>query len=169
MDDTDADQPVDRFRAVDRVSASHRNAGRCTDGLAALQNLPDGVGGQDVDRHADDGECKQRFAAHGVDVGQCVGGGDAAKVERIIDNRHEEISGGDDGLLVVEAVDRSIIGSVDADQQVGHRQYGPDAGEDLFQHGRCNFAAAAATVRQLGQLNFRHHQVRPCVFFRPRT
>ena len=86
--------------------------------FAALQHLRDHFMRQHVDRHADEREREDRLAAHRVDVGQRVGRGDAAEVERIVDDRHEEVGRRDDRLLVVELVDGGIVGGVVADQQV---------------------------------------------------
>ena len=41
--------------------------------------------------------------AHGVDVGDRVGRGNAAEIVRIVDDGHEEIGGGDERLRVVDA------------------------------------------------------------------
>ena len=107
---------------------------------------------QHVDGHADDGQCHQWLAAHGIDIGERVGGGDAAEVVGIIDDRHEEIGGGDDGLFVVDAVDGGIVGRFGAHQQVGEelgRQAAP--GQQGREDARGDLAAAAATVGEGGE------------------
>ena len=64
-------------------------------------------------------ERHDRPAAHRVDVADRVGRGDAAEVERIVDDRHEEVGGRDQRLLVVELVDGGVVGGLDADHQLG--------------------------------------------------
>ena len=88
-------------------------------------------GGQHVDRHADERQRQDRPPAHGVDVADRVGGGDAAEVERVVDDGHEEVGGGDQRLLVVELVDRGVVGGLDADQQLLRDRHRRRALEDL--------------------------------------
>src|SRR5699024_3097412 len=88
---------------------------------------------------------------HGVDVRQCIGGGDAAEIMRLVDDGHEEVGGGDQGLVVVEAVDGSIIGALIADQQVGKVTVRNRALKQSGEHVGGDLAAAAAAVRQAGQ------------------
>ena len=103
---------------------------------------------QHADRHADQRQRHDRLAAHGVHVGDRVGGGDAAEVVGIVDDRHEEIGGGDQRLLVVELVDGCVVGGFDAHQQLGWQRHAGRALQDLGQHAGRDLAAAAATVRQ---------------------
>src|SRR5690606_40525164 len=119
--------------------------------LAAFEDAGDGGGGQHVDRHAHQRQSQDGLAAHRIDVGDGVGGGDAAEVERVVDDRHEEIGGGDQRLLVVEPVDRGVVGGLDAHEQFGRHRQPRAAPEDLGQHARRDLAAAAAAVRQGGE------------------
>ena len=81
---------------------------------------------QHVDRHADQRQRQDRPAAHRIDVADGVGRGDAAEVERVVDDRHEEVGGGDQRLLVVELIDGRVVGGLDAHQQLrGHRHAPP--------------------------------------------
>ena len=41
-----------------------------------------------------------------------------AEIERIVDDRHEEIGGRDDRLALVDPVDRGVVGGLDADERV---------------------------------------------------
>ncbi len=70
------------------------------------------------ERHAQDGQRQDRRAAHGVDVGQRVGGGDAAEIVGIVDHRHEKVGGGDQGQAVGQAVHRGVVRRFGADHQV---------------------------------------------------
>ena len=125
------------------------------DRLAAGEDLPDDAVGQLADRHADDGQREQRPPAHGIDVGQRIGGGDAAELVGVVDDGHEEVGGRHDRLFVVQPVDGGVVAVLDADQQVGigrcqvRRERG--IGQDVAQHRRRDLAAAAAAVGKLGQ------------------
>ena len=128
------------------AAAAHRGT--------AFENAADGLSRQHIDRHAHQGQRQDRPPAHRVDIADRVGGGDAAEVERVVDDRHEEVGGGDQRLLVVELVHRGVVGGFDADQQfLGHR-HRRRALEDFRQHARRDLAAAAAAVRQRGQSRF---------------
>ena len=151
MDQAEGDQAVDRFDDVDRMPASNRGAGFAADAAAAFDNLADDFRWQLVDRHADEGQRQDRLAAHGIDVGQGVGGGDAAEIARIVDHRGEEVGGGDQCLRVVEAVDGGVVRGFDADHQFGRNQAAVDVLQDVVQNGRRDLAAAAAAMGKLGQ------------------
>jgi len=55
-----------------------------------------------------------------------------------------------DRLLAIETVNHRAIAGLRAGQQLGRRLFIPGFSKNLLQHGRRNFAAAAATVRQSG-------------------
>ena len=73
-------------------------------------------------RVGQDGERGERARAHGVDIGQGVGGGDAAKCERVIDNGREEIHGLHEGALRAQPVDACVVAGVETDQHVRIRK-----------------------------------------------
>jgi len=71
-------------------------------------------------------EGEQRRAAHGVDVGERVGGGNPAEAARVVAHRGDEIGSGDQGAAV-EKEDSGIVGRLRSDQ---HPLVAPgDAGE----------------------------------------
>ena len=111
------DQAVDRLDRIDRVAARDGDAGRAAHVLAAAHDLADDFDGQLVDGHGDQRERHDGFAAHRVDVADGVGGGDAAELIRVVDDRHEEVGGRDERLFVVQAVDGGVVGGLDADHQ----------------------------------------------------
>jgi len=117
----------------------------------AGQDLLDRLDRQAVHRHADDGQGEDRRRAHGVDVRQGVGRGDAAEVERIVDHRHEEVGGRHQRLLVVQPPDGRVVRGLGPDHQVGEHRRRRRFRQDLAQHGRRQLAAAAAAVGQRGQ------------------
>jgi hypothetical protein len=109
---------------------------------------------QHVDRHAHQRQRHDGRAAHGIDVADGVGGGDAAEVERVVDDGHEEVGGGDQRLLVVEPVDGGVVGGLDAHQQLFGDGHLRRALEDVRQHAGRDLAAAAAAVRERGEAGF---------------
>ena len=109
IDEADRDQAVDRLDGIDGVAAGDRDAGARADRLAAFEDPADRLERQLVHRHADERQREERLPAHRVHVGDGVGRGDRAEVERIVDDRHEEVGGGDDRLRVVDLVDRGVV------------------------------------------------------------
>jgi hypothetical protein len=65
----------------------------------------------------EDIESGERPASHRVDIGESVGGGDSAEIERVVDNRREEIGGHNQRFGVVDLVDTGIIGRIGSDQK----------------------------------------------------
>ena len=144
-------QAVNRLHRVNGVSASNRNACGVTHILAALQDAPDGVNRQHVDRHAHQAQRHDGGAAHGIHIADGIGRGNAAKVIRVVHDGHEEVCGGNQRLLVVELVHRRIVGSFNADQELRwHHKPGAvlHALQDVAQHSGRNLAATAAAVGQ---------------------
>jgi selenide,water dikinase len=109
--------------------AADREAGIRTDRRAAAQNLAHHIDGNLVERHPENRQRQDRLGPHGVDVRDGVGGGDAAEVERIVDDRHEEVRGGDDAGVVVDLPDGGVVAGVCADQQLAERRGGGLAGQ----------------------------------------
>ena len=120
-------------------------------GCSALEDLAHHLGRDLVHRHAEDGKRHDRLAAHGIDVGDGVGGGDAAEVVGVVDHRHEEVGGGDDAGVVVELPDGGVVGGLGADQKLLVRRGSRLVGKQLLQDGGRKLAAAAAAVREAGQ------------------
>src|SRR5207249_8077799 len=153
MNQPERDQAVDRLEHVDRMPAGDRDARLRAHRLAAFENAADHRHRQLLERHADDGEREDRPRAHRVDVGERVGGRDAPEVVRVVDDRREEIGGGDERLAVVQAVDRRIVGGLVADEQLLRQSANRRRSENFSQHGGRDLAAAAAAVAELGQAN----------------
>src|SRR5690606_33023784 len=110
IDQADRDQAVDRLHRVDGVAAGDGDAGVAAGAGAAVEDARDRLRGEHVHRHAHQGQGEQRGAAHGVDVADRVGGGDAAEVVRIVDDGHEEVGGRHDRLALVDAVHGGVVG-----------------------------------------------------------
>ena len=147
-------QAVDGLDRIDGVATGNRDAGRAAYRRAAFEDAPDGLRRQHVDRHANQRQRKDRSAAHRIHIADRVGRGDAAEVVRVVDDGHEEVGGGNQRLLVVELVDRGIVGSLDAHQQFLGNWHGRHSLEDFRQQARCDLATAASAVRKRGQAGF---------------
>ena len=148
------DQAVDGLHGIDGVPARDRNAGGTADRCPAFEDAADRLRGQHRDRHGHQRQRHDRPAAHRVDVADRVGGGDAAEVERVVDDGHEKVGGRDQGLLVVEKVHGGVVAGFDADQQLGRDRHRGSALEDVAQHAGRDLAAAAAAVGEGGQARF---------------
>jgi hypothetical protein len=146
-------QAVDRLDGIDGVAAGDGDAGFGADALAAADDVTDGFQRQLVDRHAHQGQGHDRRATHGINVGNGVGSGNAAEVERVVDDRHEKVGGGDQRLRVVEAVDGRVVRGFDADHQFFRNREIARIFQDFRQHARCDLAAAAAPVRERRQFD----------------
>jgi hypothetical protein len=146
MHEAQRHQAVDRLDRVDGVAAGDRNAGRAQTEAPPSRMRPMVCDRQHVDRHAHQRQRQDRRAAHRIDVADRIGGGDAPEVEGVVDDGHEEVGGGDQRLLVVQPVDRGVVGGLDADQQLGRHREGGRALQDLGQHAGGDLAAAATAV-----------------------
>lgn len=154
-------QAEDRLGGVDGVSAGQRDAGFLADLAAAGDHLAGDFRGQHVDRPAEDGDGHQRVAAHGVDIADGVGRGDTAEIEGVVDDRHEEIGGGDHPALLVEGVDSRVVARGVADPELRIEVLRAAAGEDHLQYLGRNLAAAAGAVAVLGQADRLAHRCTP--------
>ena len=106
-------------------------------------------------RERGDREREERSAAHREDVVERVRRGDRAERPRIVDERREEVDREDDRALVVEAVDRGVVGRVEPDEEilgVG----GNEAGEERLEPRRRVLGRAAARARQRRERNGLH-------------
>src|SRR5256886_2290368 len=135
------------------MPAGDRDARLRAHRLAACENTADHRHRQLLERHADDGEREDRPRAHRVDVGEGMGGRDTPEVVRVVDDRREEIGGGDERLAVVQAVDRGVVGGFRADEQLLRQSSNRRRSENFSQHRGRDLAAAAAAVAELGQAN----------------
>ena len=142
---------VDRLGRVDGMAARDRDARLGADGAAAFEDLADGFHRQLVDGHPQDRQRHDRPPAHGIDVGNGVGRGDAAKGAGVVHHGHEEVRGRDHGRLLVDLPDGGIVGRLGAHQKLREHLSHRLAGQKVAQHGGGQLAAAAAAMGQLGQ------------------
>jgi hypothetical protein len=118
---------------------------------AALQDAAHEVERHLVERHAEDGERHDGLGTHRIDIRDRVGRGNPAEIERIIDDRHEEIGGGDDAQVLIHLPHRCIIAGLGADEKLPVGLGGRLAGEELLQDRRGEFAPAAAAMSKTCQ------------------
>ena len=104
------------------MTAGDGDAGLGADVSGALEHLAQALEAQLLDRPGDEAQRAYRLCAHGVDVAQGIGGGDAAIVERVVDDGREDIDGLDQRQIVAQAEHRRVVGASVADQQAwfGH-------------------------------------------------
>ena len=77
--------------------------------LQAGEHLAQYRGLELLRRKSDQAEGHDRPTAHGVDIRECVGRGDAAKVARVIHDGREKVHGLHEGSAVAEADDPGIV------------------------------------------------------------
>ena len=118
MDNAVDAQPVLGFVVVDGMAADQAGPGLDHFIVAAAQDLPEDAHIEMFGREHHDIQGGERFAAHGIDIGDRIGRGDLAEPVGIIDRRGDKINGVDHRHLIGELVDRGIVGGLYADQQV---------------------------------------------------
>ncbi len=152
MHGADDGESVLRLGVVDRVAAADERTGRAQDLGAPVEHPREQVEGQALARPGDEVQREQWRAPHRVDVGQRVRRGDAAPVERVVDDRGEEVGGDHDGEVVAQPVHRGVVGGVEPDEQIGVGRGGTEAADEP-EHGPevggGELARAARAVREL--------------------
>ena len=99
------------------VPADNQRSGFVHFLLTAGENFSQHLERQLAGRKRDDVECRHWLAAHGVDIGQRICRGDLTEIERIVDNRREEIHCLYQRDVVGQAKDPSIVERLAADEQ----------------------------------------------------
>src|SRR5699024_9613656 len=138
---------------VDRVAADHRHARLLRDGETAGEDLLQQLVGEHLAGPAHEVDRHHRVAAHRVDVGQGVRGGDAAPVVGVVDHGGEEVRGGEDGGGPVGPADphrRGVVAVLEPHDHLfvllpGERR------DDLLEIAGRDLRGAAAAVRHGGQ------------------
>ncbi|MNL35558.1 hypothetical protein D3C87_1575980 [compost metagenome] len=151
-------QAEDRLRRVDGVAAGQWNARLVTHRTTTANHFPGNLRRQYVNRPAEDRNRHQRIAAHGVDIADGIGGGNAPEIERIVDDRHEKVGGRHHATLFIDGVHRRVIARGIADPQFRVQILRAAAGQNHFQHLGGNLAATASAVAVLGQADRLAHQ-----------
>ena len=147
-------QSVFRLGVADGVAAGEDRARRSDPLVRSGEHLAEQLRGKLLGkgRHR---ESEQGPASHREDVVQRVRRSDRAEGPGIVDERREEVDREDERPLVVEAVDRCVVGGIEPDQEVfGVR--GHEAGQEGVQPGRRVFRRATAGLGQRRQSNALH-------------
>ena len=160
-------QAVNWLYRVNAVATRDGYACVLTHALPTRQNAPNHLGTEHIDGHTHQGQSEDGCAAHGIDIADRVGGGDATKVKRVVDDGHEEVGGGNQGLLVIELVHRRVVCRVYAHQQLRRQRKAAHATQNIAQHARGDLATAAPAMGQRSQTRRvvcrRNHRVNlPC-------
>ena len=145
---TQSHQAVNGLHRIDGVAPGHHNACGFAHRVAAFQNAPDHLGAEHIDGHAHQGQGHDGRAPHGIHIAQGIGGRNAAKVHRVVHDGHEKIGGGDQGLLVVEQINRRIIGRGNAHQYFRRHDHGGGALQNFAQDPWCDLATATTPMRE---------------------
>src|SRR5690606_37966875 len=141
---------------VHAVAAADVAAREGRDVQSAAQDLPRDLERQDVAGPGEQVHRDEGAAADRVDVRQRVGRGDAAPVVGVVDDRGEEVGGGDGGQAARgagDADDGGVVAGVEADDQLAVRGRGcrGQARDDVLQLAGRDLAGAAPAVRVPGQ------------------
>ncbi len=97
------------------MAAEQRRSRLAQDGGGALEDCREHPIRHVGLRETAEVEGEQRRAAHGVDVGQGIGGGDPAEASRVVADRSDEVGGGDQ-RPAAEQEHSGIVGRFRADQ-----------------------------------------------------
>jgi hypothetical protein len=114
------------------------------------QDLAEHVRPERVQRVGHEVQGADRAPAHRVDVRERVGGGDAPKGVRVVDDRREEVRGLDDREVLGELHHPGVVGGVGRHE---HARVGGarERRDDGAQGGGRELAAAAGAVGERGQ------------------
>ena len=111
---------------------------------------PSAAGAELLERPGHDVERGQGPPAHGVDVGQRVGRGDAAEVVGVVDDRREEVDGLHERELVGDPPHRRVVAGRRAHEQLGRRRRRQAADDRQEGRGR-QLASAPGAVGERGE------------------
>ena len=144
-------QTKNGLRGIDAVAAGERNARFGADGASAFQYLPCHLRVELVHRPTENGDRHQRGAAHGVDVADGIGRGNAPEGVRVVDDGHEEVRGGHGRRAVPEVIDGRVVPRAMAHEQPRVVGLGTELSKNAVEHTRGNLAAAAGSMAELRQ------------------
>ena len=114
IDRPDDGHAVFRLGVVDGMAPDHQRPGRPGDVGAAVEDPGQELEGQALSGPRHQVEGHDGRAAHGVDVGEGVGGRHPSPVVGIVDDGGEEVDGEDDGEIVSHPVHGGVVGRVEA-------------------------------------------------------
>jgi len=72
-----------------------------------------------VGREGGDIESQEGFCAHGVNIGETVGGGNGSVIVGVVHHRGEEVGGDHQGMVLVQLPDSGVVSRIQPDQKLG--------------------------------------------------
>jgi hypothetical protein len=111
-------QAVLEFVVLDGVPADEQRPGLADLGQPPFHHLAEHALGHGLHRAGEDVHAQQRPAAHGVDVGERIGRGDAAEVKGVVDDGREEVHGLDERCGLVQTIHPGVVAGLAADQEI---------------------------------------------------
>ena len=137
---------------VDAVAPHDLNSSLGADRGSSLQDARAHRGTQLGHGQAQDGQCADWLPAHRVHIREAVRRSNAAKIKRVIHNRHEEIHRLDHRKVVRQAHNGPVVARLKAHQNVRIRVARKHA-DDAFQVLRTQLAPSTTAVAELRQTN----------------
>lgn len=147
----DGAEAVLRLVVIDGVAAQDADPGLGRLVAAPAQDLSQQTKGEAPYGEADDVQSEQGASALGVDIAEGVGGGDGPEAIGVVDDRRDEVRGGDEGGAVGKPVGGGVLGALRGQKDVGV-SYGRQEAQNLRKVLRTYFGGSAGTVGEGGQL-----------------
>ncbi len=148
---SDHGEPVLRLVVANRVPSREQRTRGADRLVSSLEDRAQHARGQLFGKGGHR-EREERRAPHGEDVVECIRRRDGAEVARVVHHGREEVDGEDERALVVELVDRGVVGRAEPDEQVlGLRR--DEAREQLVEPARGVLGRAAAGRDELRELH----------------
>ncbi len=143
-------QPELRLGVFDAMPADQTDA-RFRDFVrSALQNSGKFARVAVVDRVAKQVHGRDRSAAHCVDVGERIGGGDLPELIGIVHDRREKVYGLDEGQIGGDTIDARVVAGCQADEKVGIGG-NVEITQNLRELGWPNLAGSTGAADKMGQ------------------
>src|SRR5690606_16920996 len=142
-------QAEDRLRPIDRVTTGQGNTRLLAGKASAFDHVAGNLRREGVNRPAQNGDRHNRFTAHRKDIADGAGGRNAPEVERVVDDRHKEITGADNAGAVTQVINRCIVTRFVTDKQVRVDKLRLLTVQDGLQHFGGNFTTATGSVAVL--------------------
>ncbi|AEW73206.1 hypothetical protein EcWSU1_01767 [Enterobacter ludwigii] len=139
----------DRLRRIDRMPPGQRDPRLLAGKTSPFNHLTGNFRGKGVDRPAQNGNRHNRFAPHGENIADGVGGRNTPEIERVVDNRHKEVGGTDNAGAVTQVINCRIVTRFVTDKQVRVDKLRLFTVENGLQHFRGNFTTATGSVAVL--------------------
>ena len=153
-----------RLRIANGMPPHDRATGFGRFGEPAAQNIGNRFFREKILGHPHDVQRRQGTAAHGIDIGQRIGGGDLPVQKGIIHDGREKIDGLHQGAIAVNAINAGVIGGGGAHEQMGIARHFGEPSQNLRQSllaelGRST--GAGGERRQFNDLFARHDETPP--------